>query len=120
MDRYLELIHHAEEFTLLPPYGGPAGRHEHRQETVRGSAGFITGGEARLEHVETHIWNDTMVMAMIERQHGRLEGHQDQDLSLRVTHVYRRESNEWQLVHRHADPLVDTMSLDDLRDLMRH
>ena len=93
---------------------------KHREQTVRGSAGFITGGEARLEHVETHIWNDTMVIAMIERQHGRLEGHPDQDLSLRVTHVYRRESNEWQLVHRHADPLVATMSLDDLRTPMRH
>jgi hypothetical protein len=25
-------------------------------------------------------------------------------LTLRVTHVYRREDGEWRIVHRHADP----------------
>lgn len=119
MERYVELLHHAEQFTLLPPYGGPASRHEQRAETLRASAGFIQGGEARLEHVETHAWGDTLVVAMIERQHGRVEGRPDQELSLRVTHVYRREGDDWRLVHRHADPLVDTMSLDDLAALMR-
>ena len=120
MERYLELVHHADQFTLVPPHGGPATRHEHRAESVRANAGFIQGGEARLEHVETHAWGDTLVVAMIERQHGRVEGRPDQDLSLRVTHVYRRTGDDWHLVHRHADPLVDTMSLDDLQALMRH
>ena len=119
MERYLELVHHADPFTLLPPYGGPAGRHEHRDESVRASAGFIQGGEAHLEHVETHAWGDTLIVAMIERQHGRVEGRPDQDLSLRVTHVYRRTGDGWLLVHRHADPLVNTRSLDDLQALMR-
>jgi hypothetical protein len=26
MDTYLTLVHHARGFTLMPPYGGPAGR----------------------------------------------------------------------------------------------
>jgi ketosteroid isomerase-like protein len=119
MDRYLELVHHAEQFTLLPPYGGPAGRHENRAESVRASAGFIEGGEAMLEQVEAHSWGDTLVLAMIERQHGRLQGRPDQPLSLRVTHVYRRDGDSWELVHRHADPLVEEMSLDELQDVMR-
>ena len=119
MERYVELVHHAEQFTLLPPYGGPASRHEHRGETVRAAAGLIQGGEAHLEQVEVHAWGDTLVVAMIERQHGQVEGRPDQDLSLRVTHVYRRSGSEWQLVHRHADPLVGAMSLDDLSALMR-
>ena len=119
MDRYLELVHHADRFTLLPPYGGPAGSHDDRDDGVRASAGFIQGGEARLEHIETHLWNDTLVVAMIERQHGRLQGRPDQALSLRVTHVYRREADGWRLVHRHADPLVDVMPLGDLQAMMR-
>mgnify|MGYP001942244138 CR=1 FL=1 len=94
-------------------------RHEYRAESVRASAGSIQGGEAHLEHVEIHTWGDTLVVAMIERQHGRLEGRPDQELSLRVTHVYRRQGQDWPLVHRHADPLVDTMSLDELAALMR-
>jgi ketosteroid isomerase-like protein len=48
-----------------------------------------------------------------------VEGRPDQDLSLRVTHVYRREGDDWRLVLRHADPLVETMSLDELGALMR-
>jgi hypothetical protein len=74
MDRYLELVPHADTFTLMPPYGGPAGRHRNRGDAVRASTDFIKGGEARLENVETHAWGDTVVMAMIERQYGSVEG----------------------------------------------
>ncbi len=119
MERYVELVPHAEQFTLLPPYGGPAGRHEQHDDTLRSAPDFILEGDARLENVEIHAWGDTLVMAMIERQHGRLDGKPDQNLSLRVTHVYRREGERWSLVHRHADPLVDLMSLNDLLGLLR-
>lgn len=119
MDAYLELVHHAEGFTLLAPYGGPATRHERRAEVLSESAGFIVDGEARLEHVESHAWGDTLVLVMVERQHGRVQGRPDQDISLRVTHVYRRQDGDWLLVHRHADPLVDPMSLDQLSELQR-
>jgi ketosteroid isomerase-like protein len=119
MERYLELVHHADEFTLLPPFGGPPGRHEHREDAMRDAAVFIQAGEARLEHIEVHAWGDTLVASMIERQHGRVAGRPDQPISLRVTHVYRRMDDEWQLVHRHADPLVEQMPLDDLLSMMR-
>jgi ketosteroid isomerase-like protein len=56
---------------------------------------------------------------MIERQHGRIGDQPDQDLSIRVTHVYRRAGGDWQLVHRHADPLVSAMSPDELHALLR-
>jgi ketosteroid isomerase-like protein len=59
------------------------------------------------------------VLVMIERQHGRVGGLPDQDLSLRVTQVYRRIGSDWQLVHRHADPLVQTMELEELAALLR-
>jgi ketosteroid isomerase-like protein len=56
---------------------------------------------------------------MIERQHGRIGDQPDQDLSIRVTHVYRRAGGDWQVVHRHADPLVSAMSPDELHALLR-
>ena len=40
-------------------------------------------------------------------------------MSLRVTHVYRRDGSDWRLVHRHTDPLVQTMELLELNALMR-
>lgn len=119
MDRYLDLVHHAPGFTLLAPFGGPASRHESRAEGVRATAGFFADGEATLEHVETHAWGGTIVLAMIERQHGRVGGQPDQDLSLRITHVYRRNSSDWLMVHRHADPPVSQLELDDLTALLR-
>jgi ketosteroid isomerase-like protein len=91
MDDYLRLVHHARGFTLLAPYGGPATRHEDRATEIRSSAALFHSGEARLEHVETHAWGDTVVLAMIERQHGEIGDSPDQEWPLRVTHVYRRD-----------------------------
>jgi ketosteroid isomerase-like protein len=119
LDRYLDLVHHARGFTLLAPTGGPAGQHEDRMGELRGWESTFTGGEATLEHVVTHVWADTVVLIMIERQHGRIGDQPDQDLSLRVTHVYRRVGGDWLLVHRHADPLASTISPDELRALLR-
>jgi ketosteroid isomerase-like protein len=118
MALYVDLVRHADLFTLLPPNGGPVSRHKHRADTLRASPGFISDGSARLEHVETHAWNDTLVLAMNERQHGRVEGGPDRELSMRVNHVYRRECDDWRLVHRHADPLVETMTPEELHTMM--
>jgi ketosteroid isomerase-like protein len=76
-------------------------------------------GEARLEQVETHAWGDTVVLVMIERQHAQLGDLPGQNVSLRVTHVYRRDGSDWRLIHRHADPLVQPMELPELNALMR-
>jgi ketosteroid isomerase-like protein len=119
MDRYLELVRHASGFTLMAPDGGPASRHEDRRAELRGWQSHFADGEARLEHVESHAWGDTIVLVMIERQHGRVGGHPDQNLSTRVTHVYRREGSDWLLVHRHADPLVSPIQLDQLAALLQ-
>ena len=34
-----------------------------------------------------------------------MDGGPVQPITLRVTHVYRREDGEWKIVHRHADSL---------------
>ena len=56
---------------------------------------------------------------MIEREHGEVGGLPDQDWSLRVTLVYRRQGAEWWLVHRHADPLVRDVGLKTAAALAR-
>jgi hypothetical protein len=56
---------------------------------------------------------------MIERQHGQVGGLPDQDWSLRVTQAYCRDGSDWQLVHRHADPLVDAIDLEQAAALAR-
>jgi ketosteroid isomerase-like protein len=119
MDRYLALTSHARGFTLMNPLGGPPTRYEDRTESLRAAASSFQGGEAKLELADAHAWGDTVVLVMIERQHGQVGGLPDQDWPLRVTQVYRREGSDWQVVHRHADPLVHAIDLERAAALAR-
>ena len=119
MDRYLALTPHARGFTLMNPFGGPPNRYEDRTESLRAAASYFKAGEAKLELAETHVWGDTVVLVMIERQHGEVGGLPDQDWPLRVTQVYRRDGPDWLLVHRHADPLVHAVGLEQAAALAR-
>jgi len=119
MDRYLALTPHATGFTLMNPFGGPPARYEDRTESLRAAASYFKAGEAKLEVADAHVWDDTVVLVMIERQHGEVGGLPDQDWPLRVTQVYRRDGSDWLLVHRHADPLVHAVGLEQAAVLAR-
>jgi ketosteroid isomerase-like protein len=38
-----------------------------------------------------------------ERFHGSIDGRPVEPITVRVTHVYRREDGDWKIVHRHGD-----------------
>jgi ketosteroid isomerase-like protein len=117
--RYLALIKHADDYTLMPPYGGEPKRGFDTKEALESTPKMFRGGEADLELVESYASGDMAVLVAIERQHGEVGGMPDQDWSLRVTLVFRREGPEWQLVHRHADPLVHAMTMEHMAALAR-
>jgi ketosteroid isomerase-like protein len=118
--KYLTLIKHADDYTLIAPYGGePTRGFDASPERLKATARFFQGGEAELELVQSYTSGDIVVLAAIERQHGEVGGLPDQDWSLRVTLVFRREGPEWRLVHRHADPLVHGISLEQVAALAR-
>ena len=120
MTSYLELIKHADDYRLMAPFGGVP-RHgfdesaEYKAELER----YFADGEAEVELVQSYASSELAVLAVIERQHGRVGGLPDQDWSLRVTLVFRREGSEWQLVHRHADPLLKGISLEQAAVIAR-
>jgi ketosteroid isomerase-like protein len=117
--RYLALIKHADDYTLMPPYGGEPKRGFDTKEALESTPKMFRGGEADLELVESYASGDMAVLVAIERQHGEVGGMPDQDWSLRVTLVFRREGPEWRLVHRHADPLVHAMTMEHIAALAR-
>jgi len=80
---------------------------------------FFAGGEAHVDVVESYVSGDFVVLVLLERQHGKVGGLPDQDWSLRVTMLFRREGDDWRLVHRHADPLVREIDLDRAAALAR-
>jgi ketosteroid isomerase-like protein len=117
---YLTLVPHAEDYTLMDPFGGePTRGFDPSSEDVEALERFFEGGEAELEVVESYTSGDLAVLVVIERQHGRVGGLPEQDLSLRVTWVFRCEGSEWRQVHRHADPLVHSISLEQVAALAR-
>jgi ketosteroid isomerase-like protein len=73
----------------------------------------------RARAASTYASGDLVVLVVIERQHGEVGGLPDQDWSLRVTQVYRHSRAGWELVHRHADPLVHPIGIDRAAALAR-
>jgi ketosteroid isomerase-like protein len=118
MQRYFELVDHADDFTLMGPFGGETRRESEREQIAELEA-FFKGGEATLEVVQTYASGDLAVLVVVEHQHGEVGDRPPQDWSLRVTLVFRREGSRWRLVHRHADALVHPITFDQLAQLAR-
>ena len=118
---YLELFDHGADYTLMPPYGGPTVLgYEPTEEGIETTSRFFAGpGTATWETQATYAAGDLAVLVGIERQHGVVDGRPEQDWSLRLTLVFRRVGERWQIVHRHADPLVQAIPFDHLAELAR-
>lgn len=120
MERYVEVVRHSEDYTLLRPDGGePRRGFDSSPQALAEMARVFRGGEAAVEVFATYASGDLAVLVAIERQHGPFGGLPNQDWSLRVTLVFRRDGSGWQLVHRHADPLVHPISGEHLAALAR-
>ena len=117
---YATLMRHADDYTLMAPSGGePRRGFDESDQALDALARYFQGGEAELQVFQTYAAGNLAVLVAIERQRGRVGSLPDQDLSLRVTLVFRREGSEWRLVHRHADPLVHEIGEEQLGALAR-
>jgi ketosteroid isomerase-like protein len=110
---YAELANHAPDFVLMPPYGGdPRPGFDLSEENVDWTARAFRGGKVDVEVFQALASGDLAVLVAVERQHGTVGDLPSQDWSLRITLVFRREGDDWQLVHRHADPLTRAIDWD--------
>jgi ketosteroid isomerase-like protein len=120
MERWSELVHIAPDFTLMQPFGGPASHgFDSSPKRLAELSQYFKNGEAKLEVSQTYASDGLVVLVMIERQRIEVGGLPAQDWSLRVTEVYRKDGSEWQLVHRHADPLVQHITLQQAAVIAR-
>jgi ketosteroid isomerase-like protein len=120
MQRWSELVRIAADFTLMQPFGGPPSRGFNKTpERLAELARYFRNGKTSQEIVQTCASEDIVVLVMIERQTGEVGGLPEQDWSLRVTEVYRKAGAEWELVHRHADPLLRRVTLEQAAVLAR-
>ena len=120
MDRWSKLARIASDFNLMQPFGGPASYgFDASPKRLAELAQFFRNGETKLEVAQTYASDGLVVLVMIERQHAEVGGLPGQDWSLRVTEVYRKDGTQWQLAHRHADPLVHRITLKQAAALAR-
>jgi ketosteroid isomerase-like protein len=117
---YRALIPHTDDYTLMAPFGGtPTRGSDMTEERWEASGRFFRNGTFEQEVVQSYHSADMVVLVIIERCHVEAGGLPAQEWPLRVTLVYRREGSEWRLAHRHADPLVNGVSLEQAAALAR-
>ena len=80
-----------------------------REKALAANAETFRGGDATFDLDQSYVSGDLAVLTGVERQRGVAFGLPEQDWSLRVTLVFRRDGEQWLLVHRHADPLAHAM-----------
>ncbi|MFA1627673.1 nuclear transport factor 2 family protein [Rhizobium mongolense] len=120
IDGYRALNPHSDDYVLMSPFGGPPTRGSQMTDERWEAVGrFFRNGTFEQEVIETYGSVDMAVLVIIERCRVEAGGLPSQDWPLRVTLVYRREGVEWRLAHRHADPLVNGVSLEQAAALAR-
>jgi ketosteroid isomerase-like protein len=119
--RSLDLLPHASDYSLMPPYGGETMHgYNPTPEQIETTTRFFEGpGEAEFDIEAIYTSGALAVLVGIERQHGVVGGFPEQDWSLRVTLVFRHAGEGWEMVHRHADPLVHGITFEQVAGLAR-
>jgi ketosteroid isomerase-like protein len=119
---YRAQIDTTADFTLMAPFGGKPTEGSTLTDERWQQIGrfFAHGRNATWELVRAYPSADMVVLAGIERAFVEVGGLEGQDWSLRVTLVFRREGGEWRLAHRHADPLVAGITLEQAAALARN
>jgi ketosteroid isomerase-like protein len=77
-----------------------------------------SGAQVQFQYLSSGVSGELAFTVAIERSTVRLVGQKEPAaMSLRVTHLFRKERGEWKLLHRHADPLMSkTVPATVLRD----
>lgn len=120
IDAYRAMISFTDDFVLMSPFGGtPSHVSYYTPERMDAMGRFFRNGVSEQELVQSYQSEDMVVLAVIERQNVEVGGLPAQEWALRVTLVYRRIGGEWRLAHRHADPLVEAVTLQQAAALAR-
>lgn len=102
----MQLWSHDDPVTLLGAFGVAASGWERVSNTFRWLARrFSQGGPFQLDVIAAGVSGDLAYTVGYEHSVVSLDGEAPRPARLRVTHVYRRESGEWKIVHRHGDRL---------------
>lgn len=95
--------------TIFPPPGMCIqGADEVNSFNEKGAGNFLPGAKNSFEVMHQDADEHLAYWTGIQRSVVKMKG-QDKDVvfNLRVTEIFRKENNEWKLMHRHADKLSE-------------
>jgi len=93
-----------DDITVFGGWGRTEKGHRPVTDAMRWAASRFTGAEAvDLEHLVIASSGDLAYTAGFERSQVSVDGGPRREMTLRVTHIYRRTGGDWKLIHRHAD-----------------
>ena len=104
----LELFSQRDDVTLANPLGPPRrGPAEVGMIAADAAAHLRDGSPPRFEEISRYSTSDLGYVVHIERTEARVAGSENLgQIALRVTMIFRREGDAWNVVHRHADPIT--------------
>jgi hypothetical protein len=93
--------------TFFGPQGGYEQGPDHVYSVYQRDAARFSAGDTNFEILQMAASDGIAYWVGFQRATACLEGSADPiPFNLRVTEVFRREGDEWKLVHRHADALA--------------
>ncbi len=110
-----------DDGTILGAVGGYSLGGTETSARQRSVAAAWRRGTGAVEFVNGDVNGDLAWLTFIER--GSVEFVSDPEgatrrWDLRVTEIFRRSTDTWERVHRHADPLVDRHGLNEVAQLL--
>jgi ketosteroid isomerase-like protein len=96
-----------DDITLANPLGPPRRGWSDVEEAIERAAAEFRDGTVSFEEVSRVVTADLAYLVEIERFSAKVSGRDEPSSgSLRVTMIFRRESDVWKIVHRHADTIT--------------
>ena len=104
---YLALFSEAEDVTLGNPFGPfGKGRKSVEERLAIAASKYRDGRVTSVEFISQYVSEGLACVVEVESGEAKIAGSENMDqLSVRVTSVFRLEEGNWKLVHRHAEPL---------------
>lgn len=95
--------------SFFPPSGGRVtGASDVAARYSKDAASFAKGSTGKFEILHMHASDGLAYWVGLQHAQVNLQGKDEPvPFHLRVTELYRREGNEWKMIHRHADPLAE-------------
>ena len=102
-----ELFSRRDDVTLANPLGPPQRGWADVERAIKDAAANFKSGSCRVEDVSRFATPDLAYVVRCERAEVQLAvSGETAPVSLRVTMIFRREEDNWKVVHRHADSIT--------------